>query len=249
MLVLRYLSKRTRGVLLLIAAVIAILSNPVSSSYAAPLTVTVNASDIVVNTGAGLVYTINQYGDLTSAKMNGTETLSYHKPSYLNSGMWPGTVSYELFESGQTVLITIATDAYTHYYASRQGENTLYMATNVIQDVFGEFRYIFRGDGSVLTHRVSQSTNEGSTGPIESGDVYGHADGRTTSKYYGNERAMDLAIKGVTGDGVGVFMAYGNREKSSGGPFFRDIQFQDAEVYNYMYSGHNQTEPMRMGSV
>lgn len=45
-------------------------------------------------------------------------------------------------------------------------------------------------------------------------------------------------------------MAYGNREKSSGGPFFRDIQFQsggDTEIYNYMNSGHAQTENWRMG--
>lgn len=40
-------------------------------------------------------------------------------------------------------------------------------------------------------------------------------------------------------------MAYGNRESSSGGPFFRDIQNQSQEVYNYMYSGHQQTEASR----
>lgn len=59
-----------------------------------------------------------------------------------------------------------------------------------------------------------------------------------------------MTVRGVTGSGVGVFMAYGNREKSSGGPFFRDIQFQsggDTEVYNYMNSGHAQTESWRMG--
>src|SRR5207302_5113168 len=57
----------------------------------------------------------------------------------------------------------------------------------------------------------------------------------------------DLSIRGVTGTGVGIFMAYGNRETSSGGPYFRDIQNQSAEVYNYMFSGHNQTEPPRLG--
>ena len=42
-------------------------------------------------------------------------------------------------------------------------------------------------------------------------------------------------------------MAYGNREKSSVGPFFRDIQLQDAEVFNYTFSGHAKAEPMRLG--
>src|SRR2546430_9095343 len=42
----------------------------------------------------------------------------------------------------------------------------------------------------------------------------------------------------------------GNRESSSGGPFFRDINNQGSsqqELYNYMNSGHTQTEPYRMG--
>src|SRR5256886_16736191 len=42
----------------------------------------------------------------------------------------------------------------------------------------------------------------------------------------------------------------GNRESSSGGPFFRDINNQGGsqqELYNYMNSGHTQTEPYRMG--
>jgi rhamnogalacturonan endolyase len=57
-------------------------------------------------------------------------------------------------------------------------------------------------------------------------------------------------LRGVTGTGIGAYMVYGNRESSSGGPFYRDIQNQsgtDAEVYNYMNSGHAQTEAWRMG--
>src|SRR5207253_2580909 len=43
---------------------------------------------------------------------------------------------------------------------------------------------------------------------------------------------------------------YGSRESSSGGPFYRDIQNQssaagDSELYNYMNSGHEQTEAVR----
>ena len=55
----------------------------------------------------------------------------------------------------------------------------------------------------------------------------------------------------MTGSGLGVYMAYGTRESSSGGPFFRDIEQQgtsaSVEVYNYMWSGHNDTEAQRLG--
>ena len=60
---------------------------------------------------------------------------------------------------------------------------------------------------------------------------------------------MDLAVRGITGSGIGVYMAYGNRESSAGGPFFRDIEQQgasDNQLYNYMFSAHNQTEAQRL---
>ena len=60
---------------------------------------------------------------------------------------------------------------------------------------------------------------------------------------------MDLTPRGVTGSGIGVYMAYGNRESSAGGPFFRDIEQQgatDNQLYNYMFSAHNQTEAQRL---
>ena len=114
----------------------------------------------------------------------------------------------------------------------------------------GELRWITRLKGSVFTGVPAESNLRGNTGAIESADVFGMSDGTTRSKYYGNQRAKDLGVRGVTGSGVGVFMVYGNRESASGGPFFRDIQNQsgtDTELYNYMNSGHNQTEANRMG--
>jgi rhamnogalacturonan endolyase len=72
----------------------------------------------------------------------------------------------------------------------------------------------------------------------------------TRSKYYSNPPAIDNLVHGVTGPGVGVYMIMGNRETSSGGPFFRDIDNQGSEqqeLYNYMNSNHTQTEPYRMG--
>ncbi|MFD1884886.1 rhamnogalacturonan lyase B N-terminal domain-containing protein [Paenibacillus wenxiniae] len=223
-------------------------------AHAAAISVTENGSNLIVNTGAGLVYTVNKNnGDLISSKMNGTElSSSGGKGSHIGSGLGSAaTVTWNTSPSGSTVLITAKTNTLTHYYASRSGENIIYMATYITAEPsIGELRYIFRGNSNVLTGVPVGSNLRGNTGAIESSDVFGFSNGQTASKYYGNDQARELGIRGVTGNNVGVFMAYGNREKSSGGPFFRDIQFQsggDTEVYNYMNSGHEQTEAFRMG--
>ncbi|PWW37946.1 MULTISPECIES: rhamnogalacturonan lyase B N-terminal domain-containing protein [Paenibacillus] len=247
----RLMKKGISSFLFLVMMTAAVLY-PTSTGHAATIYVTDNGSRIEVNTGAGLVYTVNKTnGDIISAKMNGTELNGSSKASHIGSGLGSANVTWNTSPSGSTVLITVSTSTLTHYYASRGGENIIYMATYVTAEPsVGELRYIFRGNGNVLTGVPANSNNRNNTGAIESQDVFGYANGQSTSKYYGNDQAKDLTIRGVTGSGVGVFMAYGNREKSSGGPFFRDIQFQsggDTEVYNYMNSGHAQTENWRMG--
>lgn len=248
------LVRKAIGIVMAVVLFAAAILIPAPKGYAATIYVTDNGTSLVVNTGAGLVYTVNKdNGDITSCKLNGTElSSSGGKGSHIASGLGSAAnVTWSTSPSGSTLLITVSTDTLTHYYSSRGGENTIYMATYVTAEPsVGELRYIFRGNGNVLTGVPAGSSNRGSTGAIESSDVYGYSNGYTTSKYYGNDQAKDLTVRGVTGNGVGVFMAYGNREKSSGGPFFRDIQFQsggDTEVYNYMNSGHAQTENWRMG--
>ncbi|OAX45816.1 rhamnogalacturonan lyase B N-terminal domain-containing protein [Paenibacillus sp. AD87] len=248
----RRLVKKGFSSFLLMVMMAAAVLYPTSTGHAATINVTDNGSRIEVNTGAGLVYTVNKTnGDIISAKMNGTELNGSSKGSHISSGLGSANVTWNTSPSGSTLLITVSTSTLTHYYASRGGENIIYMATYVTAEPsVGELRYIFRGNGSVLTGVPANSNNRNNTGAIESEDVFGYANGQSTSKYYGNDQAKDLTIRGVTGIGVGVFMAYGDREKSSGGPFFRDIQFQsggDTEVYNYMNSGHAQTENWRMG--
>ncbi|MHA7578874.1 rhamnogalacturonan lyase B N-terminal domain-containing protein [Paenibacillus vandeheii] len=248
----RRLVKKGFSSFLILVMMAAAVLYPTSTGHAATINVTDNGSRIEVNTGAGLVYTVNKTnGDIISAKMNGTELNGSSKGSHIGSGLGSANVTWNTSPSGSTALITVSTSTLTHYYASRGGENIIYMATYVTAEPsVGELRYIFRGNGSVLTGVPANSNNRNNTGAIESQDVFGYANGQTTSKYYGNDQAKDLTIRGVTGSGVGVFMAYGDREKSSGGPFFRDIQFQsggDTEVYNYMNSGHAQTENWRMG--
>jgi len=223
------------------------------AAFAAAIGVTDNGTTIVIDTHAGLVYTVvKASGDMTSIKWNGTELNDASKHSEISSGLGSATTTWVTSPSGSTVTITIATSTLTHYLVSRNLENTIYMATWIsAEPSVGELRWITRLKGNVLTGVPAQSNNSGNNGAIESSDVFGHSNGQTTSKYYGNQQAKDLTIRGVTGSSVGVFMAYGNRESSSGGPFFRDIQNQsdtsaDSELYNYMNSGHNQTEADRV---
>ncbi|WP_145324901.1 rhamnogalacturonan lyase B N-terminal domain-containing protein [Paenibacillus xylanexedens] len=244
--------RKALGLFLIVVMIATAAVYPASTGHAATINVSDNGSRIEVNTGSGLVYVVNKTnGDIISAKMNGME-LNSNRGSHIGSGLGSSAnVTWNTSPSGSTVLITVSTSTLTHYYASRGGENIIYMATHITaQPSIGELRYIFRGNGSVLTGVPANSNNRGNTGAIESQDVFGFANGQSASKYYGNDQAKDLSVRGVTGNGVGVFMAYGNREKSSGGPFFRDIQFQsgtETEIYNYMNSGHAQTENWRLG--
>jgi rhamnogalacturonan endolyase len=212
--------------------------------------VTSSGGYLTVSSGAGLVFKVNQSnGDVTSITYNGGPQLQdQNKGSHIASGIG-ATVSYT--NDGSVIKITLTTSTLIHYLLVRQNVNTIYMGTyTTAEPSVGELRWITRLNGSVFTNVPTESNLRGNTGAIESSDIYGMADGTTRSKYYGNQRAMDLSIRGVTGSGVGAFMVYGNRETSSGGPFFHDIQNQsgtDSEVYNYMNSGHNQTEAWRMG--
>ncbi|MFG6433730.1 rhamnogalacturonan lyase B N-terminal domain-containing protein [Roseateles sp. LYH14W] len=207
---------------------------------------------LTVDSGAGLVFKVNKSsGDITSIKLNnGAELQGQTKFSHISSGLG-APATYAFSPSGTTAVITITAATLKHYLVVRRNENTIYMATHVTAEpAVGELRWITRLNGSVFTGVPVESNLRGNTGAIESADIFGMSDGTTRSKYYGNQRAKDMGVRGVTGSGVGVFMVYGNRESASGGPFFRDIQNQsgaDTELYNYMNSGHNQTEAFRMG--
>jgi len=212
--------------------------------------VTASGGFLTVSSGAGLVYRVRQSsGDITSIRWNDTELNDQSKASHLSSGLGTATVTSSLSPSGTTALITITTSTVTHYLATRRNDNTIYMATHITAEpTVGELRWITRLQSGRFTSAPVNSDIRNGTA-IESTDVF-TVNGQSRSKYYGNQQAKDLTVRGVVGNGVGVFMAYGNRESSSGGPFFRDIQNQtgtDAEVYNYMNSGHNQTEPFRTG--
>ena len=206
-----------------------------------------------VTTGAGLVFKIHQStGGMTSLNFNGTELQpSGTNESHVESGLPSPTVSAQ--QTGNYIIITASTSTWYgsgtlhHYYVAVNGQNNVYMATYV--GSARGVRWIQYLNRSILTNINTPSDVRGGTA-IESADI-DLVNGQTRSKYYSNRQAMNLTPRGVTGSGIGVYMAYGTRESSSGGPFFRDIEQQgtsaSVEVYNYMWSGHNDTEPQRLG--
>jgi rhamnogalacturonan endolyase len=189
---------------------------------------------------------------MTSLNINGTELQpSGTNESHVESGIPSPTVSIQ--QTGSYIIVTASTSTWYgsgtlhHYYVAVSGQNNIYMATYV--GSAGEVRWIQYLNRSILTNINTPSDVNGGTA-IESTDI-DLVNGQTRSKYYSNRQAMSLTPRGVTGGGIGVYMAYGTRESSSGGPFFRDIEQQgtsaSVEVYNYMWSGHNDTEVQRLG--
>jgi rhamnogalacturonan endolyase len=207
-----------------------------------------------VTTGAGLVFKISQStGGMTSLNINGTELQpSGTNESHVESGLPSPTVSAQ--QTGNYIIITASTTTWYgsgtlhHYYVAVNGQNNVYMATYVVSGA-GELRWIQYLNRGILSNIYTPSDVNGGTA-IESTDI-DLVNGQTRSKYYSNRQAMSLTPRGVTGSGLGVYMVYGTRESSSGGPFFRDIEQQgtsaSVEVYNYMWSGHNDTEAQRLG--
>lgn len=88
-------------------------------------------------------------------------------------------------------------------------------------------------------------------------DLFRHADlvdGQTRSKFYSSNRFIDDTRYCATNGAVHACWlrpSIGSVEKSSGGPFFRDIDINWTGSYNsltyYMNSGHVQTEAYRQG--
>lgn len=228
------------------AAMLGIAPAPVATAFG----VTQANGILTVSSGAGLICKVRQSsGDIISIRYkSGPELQASTKASHISSGIGAAT-AYTV--ANGVIKLTLTTPTIEHYLMVRQDHNTIYMATHIsAEPAVGELRWITRLQGNMVGSVPMASSLIGTIGTIESGDIFGMANQQTRSKYFGNQRAIDLTMRGVAGNGVGVYMAYGNRESSSGGPFFRDIQNQTGahtELYNYMNSGHAQTEENRLG--
>lgn len=189
---------------------------------------------------------------MTSLVFNGVQLQNLSRPSHVESGLGSGATVTGV-QNGGTIIITESTSTWygsgtlVHYLVARSGQNNVYMATFVDSLGAGELRWYQSLNRSVLTNVFTPSDVNGGTA-IESTDIF-LVGSQTRSKYYSNRQAMNLAIRGVTGSGASVYMDYGSRESSSGGPFFRDIEQNGTannDLYNYLWSAHNQTEPQRL---
>jgi rhamnogalacturonan endolyase len=230
--------------------------------------VTSSGGYYTVNNGANLVFMIKQSGgDMTSCKYKGVEYQDQTKPSHVESGLGSGA-SISATTSGNNIIITEHSSTWYgsgniyHYLVVQNGVDNIYMATYVDSNGGGELRWLAYMDYTVSSMPPGMAERDQTGGSlIEAGDTFvltnGPDAGQTRSKYMGSQMAKDLAVLGAPGSGIGVYIAFGNRESSSGAPFFRDIQecsesttlggpgYQNV-IYNYLYSGHEQTESQRL---
>jgi rhamnogalacturonan endolyase len=223
--------------------------------------ITTSGTNFVVDTGANVVFKVaRSNADITSITYHGTELTAPHsitnRYSHYESGLSSThtTITTSVNQSAGTAIITAADSSLgvTQYYVARNGYDIIYMATYAggsSPPTPGEMRYIFYLSRSVFNVDPYSDINGLST--LEGSDVFvDNSTGYTYSKFYSSQRNIDDPYHGVTGANVGAFMMIGSREKGSGGPFFKDILFQGTgaeEMYNYMYSGHEQTEAYRPG--
>ena len=155
------------------------------TTAAAPFGVTLGGGFLTVDTGGGLVFKVRQAGgDITSIRYNGgPELQGQSKFSHISSGIG-ATTAYTV--AGGVIKITLTTSSVKHYLMVRQYENNIYMATHITAEpTVGELRWITRLNPSVLNKVPLESNTIGNTGPIESADVLGMANGHTRSKYFG----------------------------------------------------------------
>ncbi|MGI9176651.1 MAG: rhamnogalacturonan lyase B N-terminal domain-containing protein [Pirellulales bacterium] len=206
-------------------------------------------------------------GDLTSIKYKNQELLAPYSTtsrySHYEQGLSSNTIIVTATggTAGSRWILVSCDDTaaggtgVVQYYAVRENDTNLYLSSYV-PNPSSEGRFIAYLERSVFTNPEAPSDNEGSTGAIEGSDVFGHADGTTSSKFYnvGGRRQIEHISHGLSGVAgstpVGAWMFMGSRERSSGGPFFKDIDFQASsavEIYNCIFTGHTQTEVYRAG--
>jgi rhamnogalacturonan endolyase len=214
------------------------------------------AANITFDTGAGVTFMVNATnGNMTSLKHDGTElTASGQAAGQFESGWSSATVTGQTFDNGSSILVSATNTSIgvTQYYFARKNDNTLYMATNITKALNpGEARFITRLKSSLLTTSPVAARTAGTTSTVEGSDVFAFANGRTASKFYSSQRLIAQTPFGASGNGHGAYIIPGAVDMASGGPFFRDIEVNDTgtavNITHYMFSGHQQTEALRLG--
>ncbi|KAI1260620.1 polysaccharide lyase family 4 protein [Xylariaceae sp. FL1019] len=226
------------------------------------ITVTSSTASYVVDTESSynFIVTISRSTcDITSLKFYGTEYQYQSTGSHIASGLGSGaSVSYTTSGDDVIVACTQSNSDFdlTQYMVFRNGEANIYMGTNINSEPsIGELRFIFRLTGLTAAYPFGDVSNTAGGTAIEGSDVY-TVDGETRSKFYSSERFIDDRVYCATDSGATVHACWVRpnaqaTEKSSGGPFFRDIDLNYGGDYQsvtyYMNSGHVQTESYRTG--
>ena len=213
------------------------------------------AADVTFDSGSGMTFVVSvKNGNMTSLKHNGAELAAPGQAAgQFESGFSSATVTSKTF-SNKSLLVTVASSGtgVTQYYFARKGDNTVYMATTITKALNpGEARFITRLNSKLLTTSPVAARTAGTTATVEGSDVFTFANGQTASKFYSSQRLIVQKPFGASGNGHGVYLVPGTNEMGSGGPFFRDIEVNDTgtavNVTHYMFSGHEQTESLRLG--
>lgn len=230
-----------------------------SGAYAA-FGYTSSGGNYVVDAGSAnpLIFSVSQSNcDIRSIKYRGTELQYGSQFTHINSGLGSATVSIsQINGSNKYIKVTCVTSTLTHYIVVRAGDSSMFLATYITaQPSIGELRWIARLLPDKLPGEYPYgevSNTQSSTSTVEGSDVF-VVNGQTRSKFYSSTRFIDEDSHCVFGgsDLMHVCIMTPQQESSSGGPFFRDINSNNAgastNLYNYMNSGHVQTEPYRMG--
>ncbi|KAK4177234.1 family 4 putative polysaccharide lyase [Triangularia setosa] len=239
-------------------AVLSLLSF-VSGAYAA-FGYTSSGGTYIIDAGSAnpLIFSVSQSNcDIRSIKYRGTELQYGSQFTHINSGLGSATVSIsQISGSNKYIKVTCVTSTLTHYIVVREGDSSMFLATYITaQPSIGELRWIARLLPDKLPGEYPYgevSNTQRSTSTVEGSDVF-VVNGQTRSKFYSSTRFIDEDSHCVFGgsDLMHVCIMTPQQESSSGGPFFRDINSNNAgastNLYNYMNSGHVQTEPYRMG--
>ncbi|KAH9212763.1 Rhamnogalacturonase B, N-terminal-domain-containing protein [Leptodontidium sp. 2 PMI_412] len=224
------------------------------------ISVTTSTASYTIDSGSsdGFVVAVSRSTcDITSILYRGTQYQYQSTASHIASGLGSATVSYTTVGTRVVVKCVANNDSFdlTHYYIFEDGTSLIYMGTYTVSEpTVGELRFIYRLTNLPVAYKEGSVSDISGGTAIEASDVY-TVSGQTRSKFYSSERFIDDDVYCAVASDSSVHACYVtnvlSREKSSGGPFFRDINLNLVDSYQsatfYMNSGHVQTESYRMG--
>ncbi|KAH7333110.1 Rhamnogalacturonase B, N-terminal-domain-containing protein [Rhexocercosporidium sp. MPI-PUGE-AT-0058] len=224
------------------------------------ISVTTSTASYTIDSGSadGFIVAISRSTcDITSILYQGKQYQYQSTFSHIASGLGSATVSFTTVGSRVVVKCIADNGSFdlTQYYIFEDGTNLIYMGTYTVSEPsIGELRFIYRLTNLPGAYKEGEVSDISGGTAIEASDVY-LVSGKTRSKFYSSERFIDDDVYCAVATDSSVHACFVtnvlSREKSSGGPFFRDINLNYVGDYQsltfYMNSNHVQTEAYRMG--